>query len=502
MADFLTAILGFELANDAFTRVMISLIILIVGHLGVKLAKSTVRKLWITPEDLSKKNVENRLETLQYVGYILDAGVILAALMYLNQGISTTVTQRISESLPQLLSVGLMGVLGFIGINLAVKAGKEFLEAIGTTDYFREVGMTESTLDILTGVFKAFLYLILLQVLLNQLNVGDTFIAELVTASSWAFALMVAALLFWGLKDLFANTAAGLYLRNSRMVRPGEEVKLDGETGEIKQVSLFSTEVTTDRGYTILKPNRSIMESEIRFKRTKNDLETLEDIKSYFVPQSGEGSGPAVMEMALDIFGYEASQEKLAEEADSREDLMERVEEKTNQNVRTGYVEKEKITRLGDEFKAWFNDGALVAVTLNKEEIIPDGEGRYVLGIGIEENEVLLVDPSRGSGGVYFVDQNSLLESMDEDDGYIVMAPEGTTAFWRLKKDLLYSDKTYYDELSKTLEARLNKMTRQGRIMKQVMPSAVREYVDDWRSGKYASRLWKPGGEDEASEDE
>ncbi|WEL19874.1 mechanosensitive ion channel domain-containing protein [Candidatus Nanohalococcus occultus] len=503
MADFLTAILGLELANDVFTRVLVSLIILVVGHLGVRLSKVLAKKLWIAPKEFSKKEVEDRLETVQYTGYILDAGVITAALLYLNKGLTSNLSSDLADSLPELMSVILIGVLGFIAINLSIKAGKEFFEAIGTTAYFKEIGMTENTLDIIAGAVKAFLYLILLQILLNQLSVGDTFIAELVTASSWAFALMLAALLFWGLKDLFTNTAAGLYLKNSRMVRPGEEVKLGDETGEIKKVSLFSTEVTTDKGYTLLKPNKAIMDSEIRFKRTKNDLETLEDIKSYFVSQSGEGSGPAVMEMALDVFGYQASQERLAKDAEDRESLMQAVENVTNNEVKTGYVEKEKITKLGDELKAWFNDGALVAITLDKEEVIPEGEGRYILGIGVEENEVLIIDPSRSSGGVYFIEQSNLIEAMTDDDGYTVVAPNGTTAYWRIKKDLLYSDKTYYDELSKTLEARLNKMIRQGRIMKQVMPSSVREYVDDWRSGKYASRVWKPtGGENETSEDE
>jgi hypothetical protein len=209
------------------------------------------------------------------------------------------------------------------------------------------------------------------------------------------------------------------------------------------------------------------------------------------------------MEMALDIFGYHVSQEKLAEKSETNDALLENIEEKTNNEVKTGYVEREKITKLGDELKAWFNDGALVALTLDKQEVIPEGEGRYVLGIGIEENEVLVIDPSKGSGGVYFVNQSSLIESMGEDDGYSVLAPNGTTAHWRLKKGLLYSDKNYYEELSKTLEARLNKMIRQGRIMKPVMPSSVRSYVDDWRSGKYASRVWKPTeGQDETSENE
>jgi len=506
MADFLTSILGLTAAEDIVLQVIISLIILVIGHIFVRLLEMGARNVWVNNKDISKKEIEDRNETLQYLRYMLDAGVIVITLLYLNTGITSQVSTEFVQFLPNLLTIILIGILGFIGINIFTKIGTEFVKALGVQDYFREVGLSGGTVDYISVIVRGFLYLLLLQIALEQIGIGDTFISELVTASSWAFAFLIAALVFWGFKDLFRDLASGFYLKNSHMVRPGEEVKIGDEVGEIQEISLFSTTVSTDEGYTLLKPNKSIAKSDLRFKRTKNDIETLEDIKNFFVSEGDSGSGPACIEMALDIFGYRTSQNEIAEEMgeDGVEGLRNATQSLTKSEVRTGYVESEKISSLSNELKAWFNDGALAVVSFDKEKIFSESEGSYVLVVGIEGDELLIIDPNKRSGGVYFIEEKKIRESMEEDDGYLVMAPKGTTSHWRIKNDLIYSNTNYYEELSKTLEARLTKILRQGRIMKDVMPAEVRDYVEEWRSDRYASRLWKPkerGEDDEASED-
>ena len=502
MAEFLASLIGLTAAEDIVLRVIISLIILVLGHLFIKLLMLGARNTWINGKDITKKEIKERNETLQYLQYILDAGVIVAALLYLNSGVTSEITAEFVNFLPNLLTVILIGILGFIAINLFTRVGTEFLKALGVKEYFREVGLSGGTIEYITGFVRAFLYLLLLQIALEQIGIGDTFINELVMASSWAFAFMAAGLLFWGFKDLFRDLAAGFYLKNSRMVRPGEEIRIGDETGEIQSVSLFSTTVSTDKGYTLLKPNTSIVDADLRFKRTKNDIETLEDIKNFFVPEEKTGSGPACVEMALDIFGYRAGQGEINEklEEETVEELMKAVGDLTQEEVRTGFVEKERINSFSDELKAWFNDGSLAIITFDKEKIFSGSTGKHALAVGVEGNEILLVDPNTRSGGVYFVDGKKVRKSMGDDDGYIVLAPKGTTSHWRLKNSLLYSNKNYYEELSKTLEARLTKIMRQGRIMRDVMPNSVREYVEDWRTDRYASRLWKPMQDNEEDE--
>lgn len=506
MAASLDAFLGLTAGEDVVLRVIVTLSILALGHLSVKLLSGGLKGRLIA-ENLSKKEAADREDTINAVEYLLDALVIVISLLYLNSGLTSTVTARIVGFLPQLVSVILIGILGFIGINLLARLATEFLSRVGLPSYLQEIGLSGSTVEFVGGVMKAFLYLLLLQISLQQIGIGDTFLNELVTASSWAFAALIAGLVFWGFKDLFQNFAAGIYLKNSRLVRPGEEVRMDEDTGEIREISLFSTTLNTESGYTMLKPNNEIMRSDLRFKRTKNDVETLEEINDYFVSTDSSTAAPASMEMALDIFGYRASQQNIVERSGSKErdDLLKAVEDLTNNKIKTGFVEREKMTTLEDEIKAWFNDGALLVPVFDKSRIFPEASGEdYVLAVGIENNEVLIVDPSTETAGVYFVESSKLKEAMMEQHGYIVLAPENTNAYWRLEKGLLYSDKNSYEELSKTLEARLTKILRQGRILGDVMPHQVQDYIEDWRTERYVSRLWKPGeeegGEDEASE--
>ncbi len=80
--------------------------------------------------------------------------------------------------------------------------------------------------------------------------------------------------------------------------------------------------------------------------------------------------------------------------------------------------------------------------------------------------------------------------------GYIVLAPKGTTAHWRIKNDLIYADKSIYDELSKTLETRLRKIMRQGRILKNSTPNSMKKYLEKWsrEDDQKLTRVWKPEG--------
>lgn len=516
MSEILQALITFLSSESALVRSFIALLIIFVGHLSIKIIRMVLKNLWIRgSEDLTKKDIENRFEVLTYFEYVLNGLVILGALIYLQAGITLEVVNEFSQHLPNIISAFLIGVLGIIVINITARLGSELITRSGFNNYFRDAGISSGAMNLIKLLIKGFLYLILLQVALSQLGIGDTFISELITASSWAAAFMVAGLVFYGFKDLFKNIAAGVYLKNSRLVRPGEEVSIDEDKGEIQEVSLFSTSVETDTGYTLLTPNSKIMDSSLKFRRTKKDIRTLEDMKKHFVAQHPSYCGPASMEMALDIFGYRHDQDEIGEksgtskgEGTENQPLMESVEELTDEEVKTAFVEYDKITDLADEFKAWFNDGALIVPNFYKPKIFPEATtGHYVLALGIESDDILIVDPSdvSGTGGVYYVSKDRLLDSMGDHGhkrGYIVVAPEGTTAYWRIENDLIYSDKKLYDKLSKTLESRLRKILRQGRILGDVTPRSVDRYMEKWRSEDKISRIWKPEEERfETSED-
>lgn len=498
MIEFLAPLLNFIGREQASVKITVTLLILVLGHIGVKITKIAARNFWIDGKnDITKKKVKDRQEAIQHGGYLLDAGLISVALIYLNNSFTNAFFAEVGKFAPNLLSAALVGILGIIGIRLFTKVTENFMKTIGTTSYLREVGFSGSAVKVIAGLFKGFLYLVLLQLALAQLGIGNTFVRELVNASSWAAAFLVASLLFFGFKDLFQNFAAGIYLKNSRFIRPGEEIQIGEEETEIRDISLFSTSLNTNSGKTIISPNSRIMDSDISFRRTKNDLDTLEEIKNYFIAEKPEHSGAAAIQMALEIFGYRHEQPELIDKIGDNpdpENLIETVEDLTEGELKAAFIEENKITDTDAEFKTWFNDGALIIPKFDKESLFPESEkSEYALSLGVEGREILIADPSSKKGGVYYIGRDKIrnaMKSLENDRGYLVLAPEGTTAQWRIKKDLLYSDRNYYDELSKTLEARLTKIMRRGRIMEDVMPEPVSSYLKKWQSQGDVTRLW------------
>lgn len=510
--------------QGALFKTLVTLGLLIGGHIIVKVTTTVFRKAWMTRGDnLTKKAIQRRYNTVQNISYILDAVVIAVALLYLNAGLTTELTENITQSLPDVFSVLLIGILGIILVNFVTKFASGFLNRVGTRNYLREAGLSKNATYLMSLGVKGFLYLIVIQIVLEQLGIGNTFLNNAITASAYAAVFMLAALIFWGFKDLSRNLAAGIYLKNSRLVRPGEKVYLDGESGKIRDIDLFSTEVETDNGYRMLTQNSRVMDADMKFKDTQSDIETLEDVKRHFTAQDPSYCGPASAEMALSIFGYRYSQETIGEMCGTEvgtgtmpDDLIKSVESLTDGEVRVAYVEYDKITDLADEFKAWFNDGALIIPNFAKPVLFPKANtAHYSLCVGVEGDDLLIVDPSADtvSGGVYYADSGEMLEAMGEFEGrsrgYLVVAPEDTTAYWRIDRGLIYSDKSFYDEINKNMELQLRRILRQGRILKNVLPEDLQNYLERWKKDEKVGRVWKPDpsveryeGEDRGDDDE
>jgi hypothetical protein len=511
------------LPSEPLFRVLGAVLILVLGHLTVKIFRKILRKIWVSiEEEQTKKDFERRENKLRLAGNLLDAAVIVAAIFYLNVGIGQQMVESLVNKSPKIFSALLIGFLGLILIRMVSKLAGNFLKQIGVNSYLREVGLSRNASSLISTALKSLMYFLLILVVAAQLKIGYSYLDQILTSAIWGLTFLAAALIFYSFKDLFLNAASGVYLKNSHLVRPGEEVKVDGETGEINDVSLLSTSVNTESGYTMMTPNHKIMDSSIKFKRTKSDLETLDDITDYFVPQQPSYCAPAAAEMALEVFGFRHDQEKIGEKADvgdeevDQEDLRQAIEELTNNDVKTAWVGSDKITDLEEEYKSWFNDGALIISNFYKPDIFPEASsGHFVLSVGVEGEEILNLDPSEENGGVYYVQKETLENAMKKTDrsrGYIVLAPKGTTAHWRIKNDLIYADESLYDQLSKTLESRLRKILRQGRILKNSTPESVEEYIEKWSSDEKLTRVWEPEGftgdrkdrggeEDEASED-
>ncbi|MDY6771223.1 MAG: C39 family peptidase [Candidatus Nanohaloarchaea archaeon] len=498
-------------------KIGITLTILLAGFLLSRLISRVFKRAYnaYKPDEIIEQIKQRKNHPVKYVEYLGSITTIGLALLYLNSSVTSQLYSQLSTYLPAALTSVLIFFLGIIVVKLVMNLLNAFIDTVGFKEYVKDLGFSIKVAEAFLHGLKAFLYLVVLEIAIIQMGVySSDIIANTLTAASYGLVALLGALAFFGFKDLVQNYAAGIYLRGSDILKPGKKVKLDGESGEIREISGFSTTITTDSGYFMLKPNKELMDTDIMFKRVKADVETLEDIKNYFVAQEPSYCGPASAEMALAMFGYDLNQGTLAEESGTSQpggvqpdDLIQAIESRTNGKVKAEFVEYDKITDLAEELKTWFNDGGLVVVNFAKPLLFPQADtGHYSLSVGVEGEEILIVDPSAHtmSGGVYYVDNSEMYDAMSEWEGrkrgYIIMAPEGTTAYWRIKEGLIYSDSNVYDQLSKSLELQLGRILRRGRILKNAMPETVEDFLGRWRREERVQRVWKADNSPEGGE--
>ena len=111
----------------------------------------------------------------------------------------------------------------------------------------------------------------------------------------------------------------------------------------------------------------------------------------------------------------------------------------------------------------------------------------------------MILDPSGKKGGVYLADAEKIYRGMDtyseflkSKRGYIVFAPEGTTAFYRIEEGLIYADPSLYKDLSNKLKSELYKLTEKTELLESVLPLRVKNFIKKWREKDKIARLWKP----------
>lgn len=482
--------------QSASLKIAVSLSILAVGY-AIARSIPKIRK-WLIKrkysEDKTKEIKENRKKETGPAEITVIIITILISLAFLNASLTFNLLNNSLKNAQQAITTILIIVLGIIVANYSIDLIRRFLKTFHqqTSD---EIGISEKSLDIIFFGVKLFLYILIVEIAATQVGFSFQLLEKTLTAASYAVVFLLALIAFVGFKDLIENYTAGIYLRGSNMLKPGKKVKVNDERGEVRNVSKYSTTISTDSGYFMLVPNSALKEKEIMFKRSRAEVDTLEDIKRYFTANKTEKSDIASTEILLAIFGYDIKQEKIEQEKGEKS-LNQAIEKLTNGEVKTANVPYKKITNLRDEFKSWFNDGGLVLLDYMKPNIFPEADrGNTVLCAGVEGDEILVIDPSPENGGVYYIDYKDLMTAMKEYEdpkGYTVIAPKNTTAQWRIKKNLIYSHPELYDELSKSLEVQLSKILRQSRILKTVMPESVTDFVEKWRSDQKVNRIWEP----------
>ncbi len=494
--------------QNATTQLLVSLSIILAGYIIVKIGSSLIISFSKKKEIISMKHVQ-AVKVFRYIVMIL---TIIAALVYLqidlikDASVASKFISNIYGMLPAILLVALLLVLSAAAVNLISFGLKRAFDATGITDFMVEQKRENFLSGILVFV-RILLYLFTALFLLSMFGID---IKGITSAIGWLFYGIIALILlyiFFGTRTLMENFAAGIYLRSSGVFKLGQKVKVDNAEGSIKSISNHGVTIKSEYGYNAFIPNMEFVKKDVSFKNIETDLDTLEKIKSYYVEQKPSYCGPASASMILKIFGYNESQSKIGDLSKTQvgvgthpDTLINAVQGLTKNNVRGAWIDVGHITDLKDEARLWLSEGALIIIDYKKNILFPESKtAHYSVCVAVEGDELVILDPSGKKGGVYLADAEKVHRGMDTYSelikgkrGYIVFAPEGTTAYYRIEEGLIYADPTLYKGLSNKLKKELYTLTEKSGLLETVLPLRVKNFIRKWREKDKIARLWKP----------
>ena len=494
--------------DETSAGLLVTFLILLAGFLAAKLGGSLIIAISKRKETINIR----RIQLVKIYRYLVMILAIIIALLYMRKGVVGDASivgnflQKTYKFLPNILLFALLIVLGIVVANLIAFILKRFFDTTGLTELMIEQNREHVLNGILVAI-RIVLYVLILVVLLSLFGMS---IRGLTTALGWIFYATLALLflyLFIGTRAFVENFIAGLYIKSSRTFKLGHKIKVNDIEGTINSISNQGVTIRADSGYNSFIPNREFVKKEISFKNIETDLDTLEKIKSYFVEQKPSYCGPASASMVLKIFGYNESQAKIGDLCKTEvgvgthpEVLINVVQELAQGRVKGSWIDVEHITDLKSELRLWLSQGALPIVDYKKNLLFPAAKtAHYSVVVAVEGDEFVVLDPSGKKGGVYLADADKIYRGMDTYSelikgkrGYIVFAPEGTTAFYRIEEGLIYSDPSLYHELSNKLKKELYELMEKGQAIESVLPLRVKNFIKKWKEKDKIARLWKP----------
>ena len=494
--------------NETTIRLLTSFAILIIGYFITKIGSGLIISLSKTKETINVRHIRN-VKVFRYSVMIL---TILAALIYLQVDLIKDITiisnfiSNIYNLLPNILLVILLLVLAIAVVNLITFGLKRTFDATGITEFMLEQ-KKEHFLNGILAFVRISLYLFTALFLLNLFGIN---ISGITSVIGWFFYGLMALLflyIFFGTRTFVENFIAGIYIRTSRSFKLGQKVKIDDIEGSIKSISNQSVTIKSEYGFATSIPNKEFVKKEVSFKNIETDLDTLEKIKSYYVEQKPSFCGPASVSMILKIFGYNETQSKIGDLSNTKvgsgthpNTLIKVTQDITKNKIKGAWIDADHISDLKDEIRLWLSEGALIIVDYKKNILFPDAKSaHYSVCVAVEVDELVILDPSGKKGGVYLADAEKVYRGMDTYSelikgkrGYIIFAPEGTTAFHRIEEGLIYADPSLYKDLSNKLKKELYKLTEKSELLETVLPMRVKNFIRKWNEKDRIARLWKP----------
>jgi small-conductance mechanosensitive channel len=494
------------IAQQALVRLGISFGILAAGFLAAQLLTRVLLWTYRTKHKIVSLGADRKLKTAKY--FIMTIAIV-AALAYAKADALEGIANATIDALPEIFTAILLLILGIIIANFATDVLERAFLTVGIADYTGAYEKRQMFKLIFTAA-RILLYFVAIEFVMPLFGIKSAALSATIRIVVYCSFGILALLVFFGMRSIVENWVAGFYVRGSGNFKPGIRIAINGESGEISEISNIDTTIYTDSGYIMKIPNNEFLKKEVKFERIRSELKALSEIKNHFVAQKPSHCGPASAEMILSIFGHDdINQHLIAGLAGTEvgkgthpDRLRQAVEELTEGRVLGHWISISKIIDLKQELKSWLNDGALIIIDFKRSAVFPTSKStkaHYAVCLGIEGEDLLILDPSLPKGGVYLANHQDVQRGMNTYSdlikgkrGYLVLAPKGTPAYWRLRKGLVYADRDLYGKLSIGLEEKFESLIRKSAFIKNVLPESLRTYIREYEERYRIGRLWRP----------
>jgi len=490
---------NFLLEEVLFSNVAKAIAVIILGLIAAKVI-GKIFELGLRKQRKSFQTVESVARSIELFVFVVS---LIIALSVLKVSVAEVLVSKVMAFIPSVVIFFLIFVLGYILVTLIADALSFLFIKFGSDSYLEEFGISKQIISSFFLIVKFFLLLIVLMLSFSSIGVDVALFQGFFNTLITAIIVLALALFFFGFKDIFQNFFSSIFIERN-VIKPGQQIKIGNESGEVIGVDIHGVMIRLGSGYNLVVPNKEFIKKEFYLKRARSDISKLESVRTKFIPQLNYFCGPASASMMLSFFGYNFSQQEIGNLAGTTTpggtkplDLINSVEKLTNNLVKGQLLRYNQIYNLKDEVKSWIGDGAMILLWYKKPVLFPNKKsrsGHFVLCVGVEDEELILMDPSPQTAGVYMVDYRLMDEAMSETDkkrGYLVFAKKGTPAFWRLQEGLIYANVASYKNLSKSFERYVNKLIRRKSVVNELLSEFVFNEISN-DPEKKIKKIWIP----------
>ncbi len=490
--------------NILFEEVLLSNVsqsvaVVLIGLIAAKVV-GKIFHFVLTKRKINYNTIDSFVRSIELFIFVIS---LIVALSVLRVSVAEVLVAKVMNFIPSVVIFFLVFVLGYILVTLLIDALSFLFTRFGSESYLEEFGISKRIISSFFFVVKFLLWLIVLMISFSAVGVDIGLFGSFFNTLITAIIVLAVAFIFFGFKEIFENFFSSIYIERN-LIKPGQQIKLGEESGEVIGVDIHGVMLRLSSGYNMVIPNKEFIKREFYLKRTRSDISKLEAIRSKFIPQLNYFCGPASASMMLSFFGYDFSQQELGKLSETSTpggtkplNLISAVEKLTKSLVRGQLVRYNQIYNLRDEVKSWIADGAMLLMWYKKPVLFPEKKsrsGHFVLCVGVEGDEIILMDPSPQTAGVYMVDYRLLDEAMSETDkkrGYLIFGKKGTPAFWRIQEGLIYANVASYKNLSKSFERYVNKLIRRKSVVNELLSEFVFNKISK-DSENQIKKIWIP----------